>query len=344
MENSLFVKAAFSKKVERPPVWMMRQAGRFMKEYRAFRETYSFMEMMKNPELATEVTLLPVDLLGVDAAIMFSDILVTAEAMGGNLSFHEKIGPVFSNPVRTKKDVESLIFPETEKAFDYVFKMIKLVKQRLNNKIPLIGFAGSPFTVMSYLVEGKSSKDLQATKFLINTEPEIAKLLLSKIAKVTTNYLNGQIEAGVNAIQIFDSWANVLSWDDYDEFSHFYINEIIQNLNRKNIPVISFCKGSSVFASKMAQAKPDVISIDWNADLLAIKQQLPQKIAVQGNLDPFVLYGSKEIIQKKVLRILEKMRTESGFIFNLGHGIMPDIPFENVKFAIDLVKNFKNES
>ncbi|KAA3598021.1 MAG: uroporphyrinogen decarboxylase [Calditrichaeota bacterium] len=342
MNDQLFIKSAFSQKVERPPVWMMRQAGRFMKEYRAIRENYSFLEMMKNPEIATDVTMLPVDLLGIDAAIMFCDILVTAEALGGQLSFVKGKGPVFANPVRSKSDVEKMVIPETYEEFGYVFEMIKNVKERLNGKTPLIGFAGSPFTVMSYLVEGQSSKDLKLTKLMINTEPETAKLLLSKLATVTANYLNAQIEAGVDALQIFDSWANTLSWEDYQEFSHFYIAEIISKLNRKDIPIISFCKGSSVFHPIMAEAKPDVISVDWNADLLRVKQSLPNEIAVQGNLDPFVLYGSREIIRKKVMRILEKMRNENGFIFNLGHGIMPDIPFDNVKYAIELIQEFRN--
>jgi len=338
--NTLFLDAAWSGQTERPPVWMMRQAGRFMPEYWEIKNKYSFLEMCKTPEIAADVTMLPVDLLGIDAAILFCDILVTGEAMGGDLSFTQGVGPRFANPVRTMQDVDNLNVDCIDK-LEYVADAIKVIQQRLNGSIPLIGFAGAPFTVMSYLVEGASSKDFKITKLLMNNHPEVAHKLLAKIAKVTADYLNLQIAAGVNAIQIFDSWALALSWNDYEEFSHRYIKEIIANLNRKDIPVISFCKGSSVFAPMMATAQPDVISVDWNADLLNIKQILPSGIAVQGNLDPFVLYAEKSVIRKKILELFERMRGENGFIFNLGHGIMPDIPFDNVKYAIDVVKEFR---
>jgi len=338
--NTLFLDAAFSKATERPPVWMMRQAGRFMPEYWEIKNKYSFLEMCKTPELAADVTMLPVDLLGIDAAILFSDILVTGEAMGGDLSFTQGVGPKFANPVSTEQDVDNLNVDCLDQ-LQYVADAIKVIQQRLNGSIPLIGFAGAPFTVMSYLVEGGSSKDFKKTKLLIHNQPEVAHRLLAKIAKVTADYLNLQIAAGVNAVQIFDSWALALSWNDYQEFSHRYIQEIIANLNRKDIPVISFCKGSSVFAPIMAEAKPDVVSIDWNADLLNIKKALPAGIAVQGNLDPHILYADKPVIKKHILQLFERMRGEQGFIFNLGHGIMPDIPFDNVKFAIETVKAFK---
>jgi len=338
--NNLFLDAAWSRQTERPPVWMMRQAGRFMPEYWEIKNKYSFLEMCKTPEIAADVTMLPVDLLGIDAAILFCDILVTGEAMGGDLSFTQGVGPRFANPVRTMKDVDNLNVDCLDQ-LEYVADAIKVIQQRLDGSIPLIGFAGAPFTVMSYLVEGASSKDFKLTKLLMNNHPDVAHKLLSKIAKVTADYLNLQIAAGVNAIQIFDSWALALSWNDYEEFSHRYIKEIIANLNRKDIPVISFCKGSSVFAPMMASAQPDVISVDWNADLLNIKQSLPSGIAVQGNLDPFVLYAEKSVIKKKILELFERMRGENGFIFNLGHGIMPDIPFDNVKYAIDVIKEFR---
>jgi uroporphyrinogen decarboxylase len=338
--NTLFLDAAFSKQTERPPVWMMRQAGRFMPEYWEIKNKYSFLEMCKTPEIAADVTMLPVDLLGIDAAILFCDILVTAEAMGGDLSFTQGIGPRFANPVRTMADVDALETDVIDR-LQYVADAIKVIQQRLNGRIPLIGFAGAPFTVMSYLVEGASSKDFKTTKLLMHNHPEVAHKLLAKIAKVTAQYLNLQIAAGVNAVQIFDSWAQALSWNDYQEFSHRYIQEIIANLDRKDIPVISFCKGSSVFAPIMAQAKPDVISVDWNADLLNIKSSLPAGIAVQGNLDPFILYADKPVIKKTILQLFERMRGQNGFIFNLGHGIMPDIPFDNVKYAIDIIKEFR---
>jgi len=336
---SLFLKAAQSQKTIRPPIWLMRQAGRYMPQYRAIREKFSFMEMMKNPEVATQVTMLPIDLLGVDAAIMFCDILVTAEALGSKLNFIEGKGPVFERKIRSASDIQSLRVPEST-VFDYVYQMIKLVKKELKNQTPLIGFAGAPFTVMSYLVEGGSSPDLKNTKILINTQPELAKELLDKITEITILYLQGQIAAGVDALQLFDSWADVLSFADYQEFAHPYVTKIITALNKK-VPVISFCKGSSVFYPLMAKSGASVISLDWNANLKQVKQQLPKNIAVQGNLDPFVLYAPQNVIKTKTTALLESMRGEAGYIFNLGHGLSPDMPFENVKFLVDIVKGFK---
>lgn len=340
LKNDLLIRAALSQPTERPPVWMMRQAGRFMKEYWEIKNKYSFLEMCKTPEIAADVTMLPIDLLGVDAAILFSDILVTAEAMGGDLSFEQGVGPRFANPVRNLKDAENLSVDCLDK-LQYVGDAIQVIQQRLDGKVPLIGFAGAPFTILSYLVEGGSSKDFKLTKTLLNNEPELAHYILQKIADVTIAYLNMQIEAGVNALQLFDSWALALSWNDYKEFAHKYNKYIIENLNRQNVPVISFCKGSSVFAPLMAETNPDVVSVDWNADLLNIKKSLPKGMAVQGNLDPFVLYADKAVIKKKILDLFERMRGEEGFIFNLGHGIMPDIPFENVKYAVEVIKDFR---
>lgn len=319
---------------------MMRQAGRFMKEYWAIKNKYSFLEMCKTPAIAADVTMLPVDLLGVDAAILFSDILVTGEAMGGELSFEQGVGPRFANPVRTRADAEALRTDVLDK-LQYVGDAIRVIQERLKGRIPLIGFAGAPFTVLSYLVEGGSSRDFKRTKLLLNNEPELAHLILQKIADVTVDYLNMQIAAGVNAVQLFDSWAQALSWSDYQAFAHAYNSEIISKLHRKDIPVISFCKGSSVFAPLMAEAGPDVVSVDWNADLRGIKDVLPPGVAVQGNLDPFVLYAEKNVIKDKILQLFDRMRGQDGFIFNLGHGIMPDIPFDNVKYAIEVVKEFR---
>ncbi len=337
----VFLQAANSQPTERPPVWMMRQAGRFMKEYWDIKNKYSFLEMCKTPEIAADVTMLPIDLLDVDAAILFSDILVTAEAMGGQLSFEAGVGPLFANPVKNEADIDALLVDGTEDRLKYVADAIKVIQQRLNGTKPLIGFAGAPFTVMSYLIEGGSSKDFKKTKLFIHNNPGLAHKLLQKIADVTIAYLNMQIAAGINALQLFDSWALALSWDDYNEFSHQYNKYIVSKLKRSGIPVISFCKGSSVFASLMAEAKPDVISVDWNADLLNIKNTLPSNIAVQGNLDPFLLYADKKVIKERIHRLFDRMKGTNGFIFNLGHGIMPDIPFDNVKFAIDTVKEYR---
>lgn len=340
LQNDLFIKAATSQLTERPPVWMMRQAGRFMPEYWEIKNKYSFLEMCKTPEIAADVTMLPVNLLGIDAAILFCDILVTAEAMGGDLSFEQGVGPRFSNPVRNLKDAQKLAGAESVDKLQYVADVIKEIQQRLQGSIPLIGFAGAPFTILSYLVEGGSSRDFKLTKLMLNNEPELAHLILQKIADLTIAYLNMQIDAGVNAVQLFDSWAAALSWNDYKEFSHKYNKYIIANLKR-TVPIISFAKGASVFAPLMVETKPDVISVDWNADLLNLKKTLPEGIAVQGNLDPFIMYANKPVIKAKILELFERMRGEKGFICNLGHGISPDMPFENVKFAIDTIKEFR---
>lgn len=328
-----------SQQTERPPVWMMRQAGRFMPEYWEIKNKYSFLEMCKTPEIAADVTMLPVDLLGIDAAILFSDILVTPEAMGGQLSFEQGVGPRFANPVRTAADAAQLSVDCVDK-LQYVADAIKVIQERLQGRIPLIGFAGAPFTILSYLVEGGSSKDFKKTKLMLNNEPELAHSILKKISDVTIAYLNMQVDAGVNALQLFDSWANVLSWNDYKEFSHQYNKYIIENIKR-TVPVISFSKGASVFAPLMIEAKPDVISIDWNADIKNVKQTLPEGIAIQGNLDPNVLYANKDVITKKITELFERMRGEPGFIFNLGHGIQPDMSFDHVKHAVEVIKAFR---
>lgn len=340
LQNDLFIRAATSQATERPPVWIMRQAGRFMPEYWEIKNKYSFLEMCKTPEIAADVTMLPVNLLGIDAAILFSDILVTAEAMGGDLSFEQGVGPRFSNPVRTAADADKLASVECLDKLEYVADAIKEIQGRLQGSLPLIGFAGAPFTILSYLVEGGSSKNFKTTKMMLNNEPALAHSILQKIADLTIAYLNMQVDAGVNALQLFDSWASALSWNDYLEFSHHYNKYILDNIKR-TVPVISFGKGASVFAPIMAEAKPDVISVDWNADLRNIKSILPDGIAVQGNLDPFVMYADKAVIKKKILQLFERMRGVDGFIFNLGHGIMPDMSFENVKFAVDTIKEFR---
>ncbi|WP_293914597.1 MULTISPECIES: uroporphyrinogen decarboxylase [unclassified Sphingobacterium] len=340
LQNDLFIRAAFGQQTERPPVWMMRQAGRYMPEYWEIKNKYTFLEMCKTPEIAADVTMLPVDLLDIDAAILFSDILVTPEAMGGDLSFEQGVGPRFSNPVRSWEDAEKLNAQSVDR-LQYVADAIKVIQERLNGSIPLIGFAGAPFTILSYLVEGKSSRDFKLTKTLLNNDPKLAHYILQKITDLTVDYLNMQIAAGVNAVQLFDSWAMALTWNDYIEFGHAYTQQIISRINRAGIPVISFARGSSVFYPIMSEAKPDVISLDWNADILNVKNNLPKDIAVQGNFDPIILYADKAVIRKKIHELFERMRGQDGFLFNLGHGIMPDMSFDHVKYAVDVIKEFR---
>ncbi len=335
--NHRFIQAAFGQKADRVPVWLMRQAGRYMKEYQLLRSKYSFLDLCKTPDQAAKVTLLPIDLLDVDAAILFSDILIPVEAMGMSLQFTEK-GPQLMNPVRQQRDVASLSIPEPEEKVPFVMETIRLVKKELGGKVPLIGFAGAPFTLMSYMVEGKGSPDLKTTKQFIHQEMDLAHELLDKVAETTIKYLNAQISAGAEAIQIFDTWAGLLSYDDFKQFSLRYLQKVVSGLNRENIPIIVFAKGSGIFYQDLLETKADVISIDWNANLPVIKREIGSQAAVQGNLDPYILYSNRDSIRNCVKKLLDSMKPYDGYIFNLGHGILPDIPFDNIRFLVDSVK------
>lgn len=319
----------------RPPVWLMRQAGRYMASYRALRSKHSFLEMCHEPDLIAEVTLLPIRQFGFDAAILFSDILVIPEALGLGLHFEEGKGPIIHRPIKCKNDILALSEPDMN-LLQYVGKGAALTK--LSLKVPLIGFCGAPFTVASYMIEGGSSRDLKKTKNWMLSDPDSFHSLLNKIADWSIAYLKLQIDSGVQAVQIFDSWANYLADPQFKEFSLFYMNRIIEGLKSSRIPVILFCKGSSVFAPQMADLGPAGIGIDWNGDLSHLRKQLPKNIALQGNLDPDILYAPKEKIRIEVSRILESMKGDPGFIFNLGHGIHPDIPEEAVKTLVETIK------
>ncbi len=337
MTKHRFIQAAFGERTDRIPVWLMRQAGRYMKEYQEMRRKYSFLELCKLPEQACKVTMLPIDLLKVDAAILFSDILIPIEAMGMNLEFTEK-GPRFHNPIRNRGDVEKMIIPEPEEKVPFVMETIRLVNKELKDIVPLIGFSGAPFTLMSYMIEGMGSPDLKITKHFIHQERDLAHELLEKITQTTIKYLNAQIMAGAQAVQIFDTWAGLLSYHDFKEFSLQYIEKVVTSLKHDNIPVIIFSKGSGVFYKELLKTSADVLSLDWNADLSQVKQEIGDRKAVQGNLDPYILYSRRDVIHKYVKDLIEPMKKHNGYIFNLGHGILPDIPFDNVRYLIDLVK------
>lgn len=319
----------------RPPVWLMRQAGRYMPEYRALRSKYSFLEMCHNPELIAEVTQLPIKVFGMDAAILFSDILVIPEALQVGLRFEENAGPVIERPLHSAVDVESLPTVNMREALNYVTKGIRLLKTGLD--VPLIGFCGAPFTVASYMIEGKSSRDLRKTKQWMLRDPVSFHQLLDKLADHSIDYLNMQIEAGVQVVQVFDSWANVLGHSQFCEFSLKYMQKIVKHIQPK-APVILFCKGSSVFAPELAKINPAAISLDWNCNLSDMRTSIPKSIALQGNLDPDILYASKSTICKEVTNLLKSMHGDPGYIFNLGHGITPDVPVDSVKALIDCVK------
>lgn len=339
LQNDLFLRACRKEKTERTPIWIMRQAGRYLPEYRAVRSKSDFLTMCKTPELAAEVTLQPVDIIGVDAAILFSDILVIPEAMGMHLEMHEGRGPVFPKPVRNENDAEELKIIDAEKDLKYVLDAIKLTKKELNNRVPLIGFSGAPWTLLTYMVEGKGSKNFAEVKKLIYNNPKLAHNLLDKIAEAVADYLNAKINAGVNAVQIFDTWGGILAQNDFEEFSLQYIRKIISKLERKDEPVILFAKGVHHNLDKLADSGADVLGLDWTMDLGNVRKQVGGKVALQGNLDPTTLYANKENIKTKVVKTLESYGKGTGHIFNLGHGILPDVDPEHAKALVEYVKN-----
>lgn len=336
--NDLFLRACKRKDVERTPIWIMRQAGRYLPEYRAVRANADFLTMCKTPELAAEVTLQPIDLIGVDAAIIFSDILVIPEAMGMHLEMHEGKGPIFPKPIRNEDDANHLKDIDPVKELKYVLDAVSLTKQELNNRVPLIGFSGSPWTLLTYMVEGRGSKNFAEVKKLIYNNPKLAHKILDKLSVVIADYLSAKIEAGCNAIQIFDTWGGVLAPHDFIEFSLQYVEKIISEIKRKDEPVIFFAKGVHHNLDRMAGIGSNVLGLDWTMDLGEVRKEVGNHIALQGNLDPTVLYGSKEYIYKEVKRVLKSFGNGNGHIFNLGHGILPDIDPENVKALVQFVK------
>lgn len=338
MMNTLLLDALNCRNTSRTPVWLMRQAGRYMPEYRALREKHSFLEMCHHPELIAEVTQLPIRSFGMDAAILFSDILLIPEALGLGLRFDEGTGPIMERPLSSAADIDKLPKIDVREALDYVSKGIRLVKPALN--VPLIGFCGGPFTLASYMIEGRSSRDMRKTKQWMLSDPESFHRLLTMLADYAIEYLEMQVEAGVHALQIFDSWAGVLGYTHFKEFSLAYMKKILDRLKPK-VPVILFCRGSSTFASDMAKIVPSAISIDWNANIAGFRPLIPPSIALQGNLDPDVLYAPQPILRKEVIKLLESMHGDPGYIFNLGHGITPDVPVDNVRALIECVQNHR---
>lgn len=337
-ENDLLLRVAFGEKVERPPVWMMRQAGRFLPEYREVRKNSgSFRNMISNPELAAEVTLQPVDLLGVDAAIIFSDILVLPEAMGLPYVMEENRGPVFPEIIQSMADVRKLTAPSSSSNLGDTLEAIRLVKERLENRVPLIGFAGAPWTIFAYMTEGKGSKTFSRAKGHLYQDPAFAHSLLEKITESTIAYLQMQVDAGVNIIQIFDSWAGLLSRDAWLNFSLPYIQKICAAIT--GVPKIIFAKGAFFALEELGQCDAEVIGLDWNMVPSEAIRQIPGK-AFQGNLDPCVLYAHPEEIKKQTIQMLQSF-PPGRHIANLGHGIYPDISPENAQVFIDTVQAFR---
>ena len=338
LQNNLFLRACKRLPVERTPIWIMRQAGRYLPEYMAVRKKVEFLTMCKTPELVAEVTLQPIDLIGVDAAIIFSDILVIPEAMGMHLEMYEGRGPVFPQPIRNESDAKNLNEIDPSVDLKYVLDAVTLTKKELNRRVPLIGFSGSPWTLLVYMVEGQGSKTFSKVKHLIYNNPKLAHSLLDKIAVAVAPYLCAKIEAGVDAVQIFDTWGGILSQDDFEEFSLQYIRKIISLVKLKNVPIIMFAKGVHYNLSKLAESGADVLGLDWTMNIGAVREKVGNKVALQGNLDPTILYASHKKIKHEARKILESFGKGSGHIFNLGHGILPDVPPENLKALVNFVK------
>jgi uroporphyrinogen decarboxylase len=313
----------------------MRQAGRYLPEYMRVRSKCTFLELCKTPELAAEVSIQPVDFLGVDAAIMFSDILTPVEPMGMKLDFVP--GPVFEHPIRTMADVNALRIPDPEQDVPYVLDTIKILRRELAGKVPLIGFGGAPFTLACYMVEGKGSKDWAIIKRMMYAAPDVYAALMEKVTMMDMEYLNGQIKAGAQAIQIFDTWGGVLSPTDYEKYVLPYTTKLINGLNRNNVPIIHFVKGANAMFPIVKKAGGDVMGLDWHTNLGTARDILGPEFAVQGNLDPTVLYAPKEIIEREVKRVLDENAGRPGHIFNLGHGILPTVPPENAKYMVECV-------
>ena len=338
LKNDLFLRACKRQDVERTPIWIMRQAGRYLPEYRAVRAKADFLTMCKTPELAAEVTIQPVDIIGVDAAIIFSDILVIPEAMGMHLEMIESKGPVFHKPIRTHEDARQLKEIDPAKKLKYVLDAVSLTKKNLNNRVPLIGFSGSPWTLLTYMVEGRGSKNFSEVKKLIYNNPELAHQILDKLSTTIADYLSAKIEAGCNAVQIFDTWGGILSQKDFEEFSLQYVEKIIAQIKRKDEPVIFFAKGVHFKLDKIANIGANVIGLDWTMDLGEVRKQIGNQVALQGNMDPTVLYANKDYIRSEVKNVLSSFGNGNGHIFNLGHGVLPDVDPENVKALVQFVK------
>jgi len=335
--NDLFLKACRREPVSRTPVWFMRQAGRYMQEYQKIRANHSILDVCKTPELAAEVTLQPINRFSLDAAIIFADILLPLEPMGLQLTFVEDKGPVIRNPIRDEAAINQLRMVGGE-AFPFTDKAIRLARKSLEGRVPLIGFAGAPFTLASYAIEGGSSRSYIHTKALMYSKPDLWKRLMEKFVAVLMEYLRVQIQAGAQAIQIFDSWVGSLSPGDFREYALPYVRHIFHLLKKEGIPLIYFGTGTATLLSSMKDIGCDVIGLDWHVNLDEAWGILGDQVAVQGNMDPVLLYAPIPEIERRVKDILNRAGNKPGHIFNLGHGILPQTPVDHVEATIAIVK------
>jgi len=336
MANDTFLRACRREATEYTPVWLMRQAGRYMKEYMAIKEKHSFLEMCRTPEIACEVTLQPIRAFELDAAIIFADILLPLEGMGIGLEFAKDMGPVISNPVRTHGDIDAVRPIEPERDVPFLLEAIRMVKQELGGKVPLIGFSGAPFTLASYIIEGSGSKNYLHAKSLMYSDPGAWKALMEKITAVVISYLKAQIAAGAEAVQLFDSWVGCLGPDDYAEFALPYTKRVIDAVSG-TVPVINFATNTGTYLELMAEAGGDVVGVDWRVRLDEAWERIGHARGIQGNLDPTVLFGPVSEMKKRVAGILDMARGRPGHIFNLGHGIILGTPVDNVRALVDAV-------
>ena len=338
--SARFLRACRRLPTDRTPVWFMRQAGRYLPEYRALREKYSLLELCRDPHLATQVTLQPVHALGVDAAILFADILLPLIPMGAKLAFSAGEGPVIENPVRSASDIQSLRPVAAEEDLGYVLEALRLVRRELPESLALIGFAGAPFTLASYLVEGGASRTFRRTKQLMYAEPGAWHSLMEKLSAVLIDYLNAQVGAGAQAIQLFDSWVGALSVEDYQTYAAPHSAAVLAAVARTGVPVIHFGTGTSSLLEAMRHAGGDVIGVDWRIPLDRAWERLGPSVAIQGNLDPVALFAPRPELERRVRAILQAAAGRPGHVFNLGHGILPDTPVESVKAVVEMVHEF----
>lgn len=342
MAEHLFLRACKREPVERTPVWLMRQAGRYMHEYRAIRKKVSFLELCKTPEIACEVTMQPINEFGFDAAILFCDILIPLEKMGLDIEFTP--APVLSNPVRDRAGIDALVVPDPEQEMPYVFETIRKIRIALDNRVPLIGFAGAPFTLATYAVEGGGSKSFEKTKSLLFSDPKAGHELLDKLARCCATYLEAQIAAGAQCLQLFDSWAGILAPPDFVEFALRHANRVIEMLHdsptyrQTPVPIIYFANGCAPYLKQLKSCKADVLGIDWKIDFGEAWDQLGDDFALQGNLDPTFLFMPKDAMEARIKQVLDAAGKRPGHIFNLGHGILPSTDREQVRHLVETVK------
>ena len=334
--NDLFLRACRGERVERTPIWLMRQAGRSLPEYREVRSRIDFVTLYRTPDLAADVTVQPVDRLGVDAAILFSDILVPAETLGLRVKFAP--GPVLDAPVRSLDDIAKLRVAEAEETVPFVFQTLRIVRSRLADRVPVIGFAGTPFTLAAYLVQGRGSRNFEAFKALLHDEPTAAHDLLDRITRVTQDYLAAQVRAGAQAIQLFDSWAGLAAREEFREFGLRYVDRILEHLRPFGVPLIYFALNSAHLLEEIGGIAADVIGVDWRIGLEEASTRLGGRFVLQGNLDPCILLSRPEVIERRAREILEAGRCLPGHVFNLGHGVLPQTPVEHLQTLVRAVQ------